>query len=130
MSSDTITNQISQRIPNLYKTSNSVEEKPAENLQETAVEEGKALPPADEAKQINDEELQIAVSNLNEYVQQIGRDLLFSVDKSSERIVVQVLNTETKEIVRQIPSEDVLRVSSNIQNLIDDDAGLLFETFV
>lgn len=62
------------------------------------------------------------VEHLNNFMQQVQRNLNFSVDKESGRTVIKVLNTETQEVIRQIPAEDVL---SRIHNL-EDIQGLLF----
>lgn len=43
---------------------------------------------------------------LNIASQSIGRDLRFQVDMESGRSVIQVLDTETGEIIRQIPPEN------------------------
>ena len=64
-----------------------------------------------------------AVEQLNNFVQQVQRDLNFQVDELSGKTIVTVLNTETKEVIRQIPSEDVL---NRIHNL-EDIQGLLFK---
>jgi len=129
MSSDITTNQNSQSTPASYTAvKKTVENKPVEMRQEASVEEGNILPPEDDSINITDKELQIAVSNLNKYVQQIGRDLLFSIDESSESVVVKVLNTETEEVVRQIPTKEALRLSRNLQNLQNGGNGLIFET--
>ncbi|RKZ80849.1 MAG: hypothetical protein DRQ35_01440 [Gammaproteobacteria bacterium] len=52
--------------------------------------------------------LQDAVSQINDYVQNIQRSLQFTVDEESGRDVVTVLDTKTEEIIRQYPSEEVL----------------------
>lgn len=44
--------------------------------------------------------------NLNIASQSIGRDLRFQVDLESGRSVIQVLDSETGEIIRQIPPEN------------------------
>jgi len=129
MSSDIITNQNFKSPPASYTVvKKTVENKPVETRQEASVEEGNILPPEDDSINITDKELQTAVSSLNKYVQQIGRDLLFSIDESSESVVVEVLNTETEEVVRQIPTKEALRLSRNLQNLQDGGNGLIFET--
>ncbi|VAW63963.1 Flagellar protein FlaG [hydrothermal vent metagenome] len=128
MANDIITNQLSKDVPKLLTAAKPTEANSLQNRQEPAVETGKTLPPETENKQVNREELEVAVITLNERVQQIQRDLLFSVDDSSGRTVVRVVNTETEEVVRQIPSEEVLRISRNIQDQLDDVTGLIFET--
>jgi len=52
--------------------------------------------------------LQKAVSDITAYVQNLQRDLQFRIDTELGRLVVSVVDSETKEIIRQIPSEDVL----------------------
>ena len=55
-------------------------------------------------------------------------NLSFQVDDSSGRTVIQVRDSETSEVLKQIPSEDMLRVAqrleAHLENL-DDGAGLL-----
>jgi len=132
MSSDIVTNQISKDVlssSSVVKTANAV---PAENRQNVAAQaaavEGKVLPPDTKKAEVSNEELQQAVAQLNESVQQIQRDLLFSVDDSSGRTVVRVVNTETEEVVRQMPSEEVLRISRNIKDQVGDVSGMIFKT--
>jgi uncharacterized FlaG/YvyC family protein len=52
-----------------------------------------------------------AVVDLNDYVQRVGRDLHFSVDKESGKIIIKVLNSETKELIRQIPPAEALALA-------------------
>jgi len=60
------------------------------------------------AQEATKEDLQKAVSKINDYVQNIQRSLQFTVDEESGRDVVTVLDTKTEEIIRQYPSEEVL----------------------
>jgi len=133
MSNDITTNQILKDVVKLSTAGKPVAANSAQNRQSGAVENGKTLPPEVESKndnvEVSSEELQTAVATLNEHLQQIQRDLLFSVDDSSGRTIVRVVNSETEEVVRQIPSEEVLRISRNIQQQLDDSPGLIFETF-
>lgn len=70
------------------------------------------------------ETLNEVVSDLNEFVQTLRRELQFSVDEDTGRSIVTVLNKETDEVVRQIPSEEVLAISSFLKS----HAGLLIDT--
>lgn len=65
--------------------------------------------------------LQDAVSALNDQMTASKTGLGFSIDKSLDRPVVIVRNTETGEVVRQIPTEVVVRLAHSI----DDMKGLL-----
>jgi len=132
MSTDITTNQISKDAfssSSVAKPSNAAQTESRQKVTaQSAALEGKALPPAAEKAEISSEELQQAVAKLNESVQQIQRDLLFSVDDSSGRTIVRVVNTETEEVVRQMPSEEVLRISRNLKDQMGDVSGMIFKT--
>jgi flagellar protein FlaG len=66
----------------------------------------------DEAK--SRKNLQEAVSALNDQMAASKTGLGFSIDKSLDRPVVIVRNTETGEVVRQIPTEVVVRLAHSI----------------
>ncbi len=64
-----------------------------------------------------------AVERIRTQVQNLQRDLNFSVDDSSGQVIVQVLDGDSGKVVRQIPSEDILRLAERL----DEMRSLLFE---
>ena len=62
-------------------------------------------------------QLQEATEQLNHEMKRNQRDLSFSVDDAADKIVVTVKNTESGEVVRQIPSEAALKVAHNLANV-------------
>lgn len=66
--------------------------------------------------------LQEAVSRLNEQLQSKGRDLSFSLDERIDRTIITVKNLQTGEVVRQIPTEEVVRMAHSIEDM----KGVLF----
>ena len=56
-----------------------------------------------------------AVSQLNDYVQSVSRDLQFEVDNDLGQTVVKVVDQETQEVIRQIPDEVALRLAEKLQ---------------
>ena len=70
--------------------------------------------------------LKEAVSLLNKQMADTGRGLGFSYDESKASAVIKVSNINTGEVVRQIPSEDVLRIAHKI----DDLKGILYNRAV
>ncbi len=93
----------------------------------TDTDKGKAIAangdslPQDESNQTT--KVKQAVNQINQYVQTLSRDLHFTVDEDSGRTVVKVLDTETKEIIRQIPSEELLQIARHLT----DGGGLLLK---
>lgn len=59
-----------------------------------------------ELPQVAKADLESLAKQLNIASQTIGRDLRFRVDMDSGRSVIQVLDRETGEIIRQIPPEN------------------------
>jgi flagellar protein FlaG len=57
-----------------------------------------------------------AVSRLNNYVQSLRRDLQFRVDENSNRVIVTVVDSESGEVIRQIPSEEVMAVALSLES--------------
>jgi flagellar protein FlaG len=53
-------------------------------------------------------DLSRAVAALNRFLADSQRSFRFQVDDDSGRTIVRIVNPETGELVRQIPSEDVL----------------------
>ena len=72
------------------------------------------------------ERLESSVSQLKDLAQSVQRDLQFSIDDSSGRTVITVLDSNTEEIIRQIPSEEVLALARNIDTM----KGVLFSAEV
>ncbi len=66
--------------------------------------------------------------------QQNQQHLSFSVDDASGRMVVSVIDSKTSEVIRQIPSEELLGISRTIRLLAEENAmaagAFLFERTV
>ncbi len=92
------------------------ESTPAQQAEESevTVTESQALP-----EQRNEapepEELESAVSKLNDFVQNIQRTLSFSVEEQTGITVVQVYDSETEELIRQIPAEETIELAASIE---------------
>jgi flagellar protein FlaG len=92
---------------------------------------GKAIPSAMTYEQLVEnrkKELNNAVKTVAGYVQNIARELNFSVDESLGKTIVTVLDQATGDVIRQIPTEDMLELSRNLSEIRERSAkGLLFK---
>jgi len=68
-------------------------------------------------------QLDAVVSGINELVHELQRELHFAVDDQSGETVIKVIDRATDEVVRQIPSEDVLRLRQRLAEM----SGALFD---
>lgn len=62
-------------------------------------------------------ELQRALEEVEKAVAPMAQSLQFSLDKDSGKTVVKVMDTDTNEVIRQIPSEEVLAISKAVDKL-------------
>jgi flagellar protein FlaG len=69
----------------------------------------------EEHKAVEIVDVEAAVGKLQEFVQSMQRDLQFSIDTESGKTVVTVIDSNTKEVLRQVPSEEVLRLAQNLE---------------
>lgn len=67
-----------------------------------------------QAVQPTSSQLQIAVGKLNQAMQQSSTGVEFSIDKSSNSTLIKVVDTQTGETIKQIPSKEALAVSAAI----------------
>jgi len=125
-----VTSKVSQATQVKSVDGNSEEINSGNVRQKLPVEAGKILPSDGKSQQVSNEDLEQAVVDINRELQAVERDLMFKVDEDSGRTIVSVFNTQTEELVRQIPTEDVLRISKNIQEQLNDSGsvGIILET--
>ena len=63
------------------------------------------------------EPVEKAISSIQGFAQSIRRDLNFDLDDSSGRVVVKVTDSVSGDVIRQIPSEDALRLAENLEEI-------------
>jgi flagellar protein FlaG len=86
----------------------------------SVVDEAKVAKESDDLKQ--------AVSKLNDFVQNVQRDLQFSIDKESGAMVVKVIDSKSEKVIRQIPTEETLRLARSLVEQNDDVAFNIFSS--
>jgi len=79
-------------------------------LSQPEASKAQGLSAAEQRAQLDD-----AVSQLNNYVQNVQRDLQFEIDNDLGQTIVRVVDQETQEVIRQIPDEVALRLAEKLQ---------------
>jgi flagellar protein FlaG len=100
------------------------------NLQSLELKKHQALPEASHLKaqekekerQVSPEVLEEVIKNLKEKLSMLNTQLQIQVDKETDIVVVKVIDKKTKEVIRQIPPEYVLKIAK----YLDEITGLLF----
>ena len=82
----------------------------AASPEQTNTQQTKAAQPT--AQQLND-----AVKSTNDFVGKINSSVQFSVDNSTGQTIVKVMDTDTKQVIKQMPSEDMLEIAKSLDKL-------------
>lgn len=88
----------------------------ADNKSVARSESGKQVPPPGESQpeakaeksEPSESEVLFAAQKLAEHTRNLGRELHFEVDSELGQTVLKVVDPETEEVVRQIPSEEAV----------------------
>jgi flagellar protein FlaG len=67
-------------------------------------------------KQLPKEQLEVLAEKLQDFVGSLNKGLEFSVHEDSGRDVIKVIDRDTKEVVRQYPSEEVLELVAKLSD--------------
>lgn len=84
--------------------------KPAPVQTVDAVQRSAAAPSMDQVKQ--------AVEDINKSMQSLSQGLEFSIDADSKRTVVKVIDPQTKEVIRQMPSQEAIEIAKALDQVL------------
>ncbi len=70
-----------------------------------------------EAAQPTREVVEKAAQEIQQFVQKMGRNLNFSIDETTGYHVVRVVNPDTGELIRQLPSEELLKIARDFERI-------------
>jgi len=130
MATQSITNValLASTVENNRSSSSNSTEKVAVQRQSFAVDVAE-VETQDVDVELSQEALEKVVSQLNAYIQNTQRDVDFSVDDATGRVVVRVIDSESEEVIRQIPSEEMLAISRHLVESLETEQpkGFLIE---
>lgn len=75
------------------------------------------------APKVSEAFIRKAVDKANDTMQQHNRSLEFKIHEKTNEIIVKIIDTDTKEVIREIPSEKILDMFANMLEL----AGLIVD---
>ena len=81
--------------------------------------------PQVQERQVPAEQLASAASDLQKYAEKSGADLAFRVDEDSGRTVVSIVDRKDGTVLRQIPSEEALRIAKAVARFFDGNGSLV-----
>ena len=63
------------------------------------------------------QEVEAAAKSVREFVQPINSNLEFSVNDDTGQLVVKIIDRTTKEVIRQMPSEEMLAIAKTLDSI-------------
>jgi flagellar protein FlaG len=79
------------------------------------------------AVSVDAEQLTQALGSLSGYVQNLQRNLEFSIDEDSGRTVVRIVDPQTQEVIRQIPDGHALAMAKRLEGQAGSASGVLLD---
>jgi flagellar protein FlaG len=103
-----------------------LEDRPAQPVeQQAAVSAVTASDKADTTAAPSRDKVETAVKTINDAMLASSQSLEFSIDEDSKGIVVKVIDQDTREVVRQMPSKEALEIAKSIDKLQEKMQGVL-----
>lgn len=72
-----------------------------------------------EDKTNNKKDIEQSVNKVNSTFEENGLSLSYSKDEKTGKMIVQLLDTNTKEVIKQIPTKEMLAIADNIGKYLD-----------
>jgi flagellar protein FlaG len=81
------------------------------------------IPPTQAPKALESaNSLRQVAADMEKYVRDSGRNLQFQVDDGTGQVVVRVVDAASGDVIRQIPSEELLRLARSVSSICDECA--------
>ena len=64
------------------------------------------------------EQVKQAVSDINKSMQSLSQGIEFSIDTDSKQNIVKVIDPQTKEVLRQMPTQEALEIAKALDQMI------------
>ncbi|WP_429213517.1 flagellar protein FlaG [Aeromonas veronii] len=101
-----------QLLSGTVEDAGTVQQKSQEQAKETELQQVQSQ--ADFEKQ---------VQNLQEFGKLQGWTVNFSMEQESGQVVIKVMDSDTRSVIRQIPTEELIAIHKRIQALQQGEAG-------
>ena len=100
--------------------------RPAESFKgqsEAQLDVQKEIKPTSQSMTLSDEEAEVQVQKLQEFGRSQGWTVNFSLERELNEVVIKVVDSDSKSVIRQIPSEELIALSKRVRALSEDHSG-------
>lgn len=88
---------------------------PVPETRQILPEGGNTVPDNSSSSKVSNDQVDQIVEELNVKVQDIRRELHFQVNAESGQTIISVVDSETQEVIRQIPPEEVVALAEHLE---------------
>ena len=107
-SANKATVRVDQSVP-VANTGHATVKAPAAVMTASAVQQPDAT--------VSESQVGQALQSINKALQKLSSNLEFTVDADSNRTIVKVMDNQTKEVIRQMPSVEAIEISKALDKL-------------
>ena len=119
MEIQSLANKANSNVPLRTETKPTSSGNQGKQLESLGVMANKADTAAKADNPVKMEHLKKAVEDANNAARSANRQLNFSIDSTTERVVVKVINEASGEVIRQIPSKEMLDIAAHLAEAAD-----------
>lgn len=85
---------------------------------------------AKEQAEVTNERIKESLESLNQFIPLVNTNLVFEFDDLNDPPIIKVIDRESKELIREIPSRDLDKVAKAFGDMVDtlNKSGALFNT--
>ncbi|WP_323968555.1 flagellar protein FlaG [Aeromonas veronii] len=83
----------------------------------------KEIKPTSQSMTLSDEEAEVQVQKLQEFGRSQGWTVNFSLERELNEVVIKVVDSDSKSVIRQIPSEELIALSKRIRELSEEHSS-------
>lgn len=113
--------QVNSTVARDGGVSNVAESRQKQGLSTAAAGSSAVVPAAaytvSPVQDVSREQVEDAVAVIQEFVQSVRRSINFALDDGSGRVVVKVTDAGSGDVIRQIPSEEALKLAENLSEV-------------
>ncbi|MBN8454884.1 flagellar protein FlaG [Accumulibacter sp.] len=73
--------------------------------------------PAENLQPTTREQLEAATASVRSFVQPINNNIEFSVNEDTGQLVVKIIDRNTKEVIRQMPSDEMIAIARTLDSI-------------
>lgn len=70
--------------------------------------------PPNASAALSNEQIEQAVDEIRRKIEPVAQNLLFTIDKDTGKTIVRLIDSSTKEVLRQIPSEELIAIARSL----------------